>query len=691
MSFEKILASRITTVVLVALLVVFGIHTVNLVAENVRADLTEENLYSLSEGTREILDKMGREGVAPIEIRLYFSETAGKTLPKFIKDFITYERYLEALLEEYAKASEGKVEVRVIDPLPDSDAAQDALDYGLEGKPINQEGDLFFFGLVFETRTGTRDVVEFLWPNQQESVEYEISKRIQNLIWPTGQRIGVMSGLTVLSDATNPYMAQILAAQGKDPGESWTAMQLLDESYQVSKIPVDVDHISPEEFDLVVVVHPKNLGRRALWALDEWVTRGGNTLIFVDPYALEDQPPQNPQQPWAAYQYEPSSDLDDLFERWGVRRVDHAVAADFELAITRPVGRGGPAERVLVDLEISGQNRDRTLADHPVLRGLTDLRFFLAGSLEPVAGDEGDGEDGEVGGDGSGVTLTPLITTTDQGSTLEMVAGFPEGENLVFTDVNNPGKLVDHYQPGGGPVVLAYQLQGELPPLYPDGVDVPGATPPPPPGLPPGVQLPEQESDEVIHKDPVPEEERGEATVMVFADVDFISDPVAFQNSPFGALALNDNHKVLLNAVDYLFGSEELMKVRSKREVRRPFLLFDEIEEQADRQTLEREKELRAEIDRFQEQLDEKQRQVNNQALFKKQLQDEVDELNERIAEAERELREIRQSKRAAIEAEESRVRFATLGTTPLLVLALGLVLFFRRKMRDAEARRSKS
>ena len=152
---------------------------------------------------------------------------------------------------------------------------------------------------------------------------------------------------------------------------------------------------------------------------------------------------------------------------------------------------------------------------------------------------------------------------------------------------------------------------------------------------------------------------------------------------------MNDNYKILLNAVDYLFGSEELMKVRSKKTIERPFTLFDRIEEEADRQSLEREKTLRDDIARFEEELRDKQSAASNEALFKKQLQDDIDALNDKIAEANRELFEIRKAKRAALEDEEARVRFATLGTTPLLVLALGLFLFFRRRQRDAEARRS--
>lgn len=686
MDIGKILDSRVTTLVLVAAVAVFGIHVLTRSTESVRADFTADNLYSLTDGTEAILARLHEEGVKPLEIKLYFSETAGKSLPKFIKDFITYEKYIRALLTEYAVASQGKIKVSFIDPIPDTDDAQDAEDFGLDGKPINQHGDLFFFGLVFQTQTGSRDVIDFLWPNKQETIEYEISKRIQSLVWPQRQRIGVMSSLDVLAADDNPYMAQILRAQGKAPGDSWIAMKLLEETYQVSKIDADTDHIPPEAYDLVIVVHPKNFNERAIWALDEWIARGGNTLIFLDPYALDDRPPQNPQQPWAAYQYKPSSNLAPLLAKWGLERKEDVVAADFDLAVKRAVSRSGGAERVIVDLQIDDQTKGETLnTSHPVFQGLSNLRFFLAGSLEKTAG----GSDGEQGDDG--VTLTPLITTTHKGNTIEVKPGFPDSGSLVFLDLNNPGKIADQFTPGTEPVAIAYLVQGKLPLVYSEGGDIPGPTPPPPPGLPPGIELPPQVSDEIEHKDPVPEGERAEATVMVFADVDFISDQVAFQNTPFGAIALNDNHKVLLNAVDFLFGSEELMNVRSKPSIERPFTLFDEIEAQADRQTLEREKELRAEIASFEEQLREKQSGLGakNAALFHKQVQDEVDQLNERIREANRELAEIRKAKRAALESEEARVRFATLGTTPLLILALGLFLFFRRRLRDARARRT--
>jgi ABC-type uncharacterized transport system involved in gliding motility auxiliary subunit len=287
MDWKKIFASRAVTLTLIALATVFAIHVIAQNAEHVRLDMTADDLYSLSDGTLAILEKMREEGVKPIEIKLFFSETAGKTLPRFVKQFITYESYLESLLKELEVAGQGKIKVSFFDPVPDSDEAQDAEEYGLDGKPINQEGDVFFFGLVLETQTGSRDKIEFLWPNQQETVEYEIVKRLHGLIWPTRKRVGVLAGLEVLSEAEDPYMRQVLAAQGRSPRDSWISMQLLQEQYEVSRIDSDTDHISTDEYDLVIVAHPKNLGKRVLWALDEWVQR---SLRHRGPAAA--QPPE---------------------------------------------------------------------------------------------------------------------------------------------------------------------------------------------------------------------------------------------------------------------------------------------------------------------------------------------------------------------------------------------------------------
>jgi ABC-type uncharacterized transport system involved in gliding motility auxiliary subunit len=659
------------TLILIALITVLGIHVVYRATEGMRADATEDNLFSLTDGTGQIIKKMHTEGVQPIDIKLYFSLTNGKTLPKFIKQFIVYEDYVRSLLREYERTARGKIRVQVFDPITDSDEAQDALDYGLDGKPINQHGDLFFFGLAFVTQTGSKDKIEFLWPNDQENIEYEISKKIYSLLWPKQKRVAVLSSLDVLAE-DDPYMQQLMAAQGRRPKESWISMQVLGETYEVSRIDPDTDHISRDEHDLLVVVHPKSFSDKTLWAIDEWITTGGNAVVLIDPYAIEDQPPQNPQQPWAAMQYKPSSNLERLTRGWGVTRPEDLVAADVDLGLRRQVSRLGGVEKVIIDLYIDDQTREQTVnQDHPITRDLNTLRFFMAGGLEV--------EEKE------GIEVTPLITTTAKSNTLKMMPGFGGQEELAFLDAQNPAKLRDAFSEGSEPVNLACLIRGKLGPAFPDGASFPDRLAETPPGMPPGFQMPPPEDAEIITKEPIPADQHQESSVLLIADVDVISNQIGFQQSFFGPAAANDNYKILLNGVDFLLGSSELMNVRGKSSIERSFVLFDEIEEAAEAETQEREKELRAEIQRFQEEVNEKQRTLSQRdaALFKKKLQDEVDAINERVEEANRELREIRKARRASLESEEAWVRFSIMWLMPILVFILGMTLFIRRKVKQ--------
>lgn len=681
---------RTVTLVLIGLLTVLSIHVANEWLEGWRVDFTGGDLYSLTDGTHAIIERMQEDGVKPLDIRLYFSETAGKTLPKFVKDFIGYERYLRSLLGEYERAAAGKIRVETIDPIPDTDDADRAAEDGLDGKLINQEGDLFYFGLAFETQTGSKETIEFLWPQEQENVEYEISKKIHGLLWPARQRVGVLSSLEVFGGAQDPMMAQMLAAQGRTPAQKWIIVQVLEDLYDVSQIAADVDEISADDVDLLVVIHPKGLPDKTVFAIDQWVAAGGNTLIFLDPYALGDTPPQNPQQPWMALQYEPASNLEPLLDAWGLELPANRFAADFELAARRPMSQFGAAESVIIDLQVDSTLHEGLLdEENPMLRGLSNTRFFLSGVLRESGGDDTEAEAGEDGveeepgesaagetGSAAGIELRPLISTTPAANTLEVLPGFGGGDGLAYTDLNDGAKLRDAFAPGEEALALAYVVRGKLPTAFPDGVDYPDREAERPPNLPPEIEVPPPDNVEIIHRDPLPEEERGEAAVVVFADVDFIHDQIAFLQNPFGIVqAANDNHKVVLNSIDYLLGSRDLMSVRAKSGISRPFLRFDEIEAQAELDTLDRERQIREEIETFEAELREKQGEITqrNAALFQRKLQEEVDELNERILEGNRELRDIRKGRRESLEREESMVRFAVIGWMPIVVLLIGL------------------
>jgi len=668
---------KLKNLITLALLVLSGIFLTHFLYEktsSVRLDLTGDQIYSLTPGTIQILEKMKNEGVKPIEVNLYFSETTGKKLPQFIKNFISYADYVHSLLLEYERYSGGKIKVNYIDPITDSDEALDAADDGLEGKQVNQEGDMFYFGMVFKTSTGSKDAIPFLWPEKQESLEYDMSKTLYHLLWPQKKRIGVLSSLEVLTD-NNPYYQQLMKYQGKEAKDSWISLKMLEEEYEISKIEDSSDQISHDKYDLVMVIHPKNLSKKQLWALDEWVVTGGRTLMFLDPYCIEDKPVQNPQNPMAAYNYKPASNVTALMDKWGISRKEDSFAADFNLALKRPVQQYGPAQKVIIDLQITQEKRDQVFDNStPIFKGVNNARFFTPGIL--------------VKKEGATAELTPLITLTSDGGILTAKPGLPYGGNpneLKFMDFSNPGKLMDQFSPSKDPVVLAYMIKGKLDSAYPDGATFPAKAPERPEGLPPGVEMPPEEGAEMITKKGIEEDKRAETAVLVYADVDFISDIFAYQKSFLGIVATNDNHKILLNSIDFLLGAKELMNVRSKATIRRPFVLFDQIEAQADRKSQDREKEIRADIERFQKEVREKQSQATKQnaSLLQKKVRDDVEQVNEKILTAQKELHEIRKAKRAALEGEETFVRFTTMWLMPILVLILGLYLFYRRKSQN--------
>jgi len=660
--------NKTLTTLMILAITVFGIHIFYIKTDGSRVDFTADGLYSLTEGTDQIIDKMKSEAVKPIEVKLYFSATTGKTLPSFIKDFITYADYVRNLLKEYEKAADGKIRVTVIDPKPDSDQEEDAGDYGLDGKPINQHGDKFFFGLVFESQTGSKDVVDFLWPQKQETIEYEISKKIYGLVWPKKEKIGVISSLEPLPE-NNPYMMQMLRAQGKQPGEPWSVMKVLEESYEVEKIG-DVETISHDDFSLVVVIHPKSLSDKTLWALNEWVVTGGDTMIFMDNYAIEDAPPNNPQQPWAQLQYKRAAELNKLLNTWGISVPEDRFAADYAMAVKQATGQGGGASKMVTYLQINEKNRAETLnAESPIFQGLNDIRFYMAGVLEIA--DDAPGE------------ITELITTTGKGDRLEIKPGF--GENgLAYTDLNDPNKMLDAYRENKKQV-LACLITGKLPSAFPDGASFAKETPQTPPGMPPGFKMPPAEDAEMITKEALSEDRFAEARVMVFSDVDMITNTLAFQQSFFGTQPVGDNYKVMLNGVDFLAGAKELMNVRSKQNIRRPFTVFDEIEAQADQAVLKEESQIRGEIEAVQAQLREKQQGISQKdaVLFQSALAEEIAGLNEKIDAGNKRLRQISKEKRASLEGAQGRVRVLIVWLSPVLVALAGLILLLSRRSKQ--------
>jgi len=634
-----------------------------------RIDLTEHSIYTLSQGTRNILAKLNQ----PVHMKLYYSRVAAMKAPEGIRFFNNYYLYVRDLLEEYVKLAQGKLTLDVIDPRPFSEEEEDALRFGLRKIPMPGD-ESFFFGLVVQTELGKDKVIELFDPDRQEFVEYDVSKLISSVTLRDKKKIGILSSLPVMGSDMSPYMIQMMRMQGRSPQEPWTIVTHLKEEYEVTKVDADAESID-EQIDFLMVIHPKDLPENTLFAIDQFVMKGGKLLVFVDPYCFEDQPKQTPGNPMPPPDYKSSSDLNALLAGWGVKMEPDLFAADRKCAITTSTGRNTPRAPLVTFLQLDESCVNK---NEVVTAKLHDLRVLFAGILEPV--------------EGSGTEFVPLLTTTEKGGTWRPSSPF----ELRFPD---PMSIAKRMTGGDEKITLACRIAGKLKTNFPDGITVDAEDDDDEVAADENAEGEKKDADEGAKAADDEKENDGEekdknsgkktrkieaikeaseeAAVMVFADVDMIADRWAYSKTFFGTAQVGDNASLVFNALEYLSGTGDLIAIRSRGRFSRPFKVVDEIEAQAQEATARKVDALNERIKKYEEEL----RQLGSQATEKnlkiiqsKAVQKRA-QLQKKIRQAQKELRALNADKREKIEALGAALQTNNMVWAPAIILLIAVIL----------------
>lgn len=619
------------------------------VGRHLRADLTEAKLYSLSDGTRAILARINQ----PITLQLYYAKTAAMKGPDQIKFFNTYYEYVRALLEQYAQVSNGQVRLEVIDPRPFSDEEQNALRAQLTAIPITEEEN-FFFGLVLQTPWGVQKTIEFFTPDRQNFVEYDITYLIDTAITREKDHVGVLSPLEVLGEDPTGYMAQLMRAQGRQPQPAWNIVTELRQKYEVSAVEPDVEAI-PEDIDILLIIHPKDLPQQTLWAIDQFVLAGGRAIVCVDPFTLVDMP--SPQQRMQGAMPE-GSNLPDLLTAWGLELPANTLVGDRNLTMEAGLAPGQRPQPLPGYLQL---NKQCFNPDAVITGSLNQVFVLFPGPLnetEPPAN--------------ANLERTPLLHTTDQGNAFEV-----SPYQLAMLD---PQSLALQFTEGSKPVPMAYLVRGAFASAFPDGVTI----------------TLEEETDpadeSAAPKDPntrtltgLTVSESSDCAVVVFSDVDFITDSMAYQRAfIFGAAKRGDNSALLLNAIEVLTGSADLISVRSRGSFERPFTRIEDIEAQAEEETRQRVAELEAKLRGFEQELSQLQAPTDEeqQGLVRSTVLQKIRDLEIAKRQTQAQLREVNMHRRERIDEIENRLRAMNLALAPGAILLIAVLLACRRAIR---------
>ena len=602
----------------------FMIHIGSTLFKRVGIDFTEEKLYTLSEGTKSILSKLD----SPIKLRLYYSKTAANKGTEGLRVFNNHYRYVKELVRQYIANSRNNLSLEVIDPRPDTPEEEDALAYGLKKFNLT-DTENYFFGLVAENESGTEKIIEFFNPNEKDKLEYELTKLIYTVLNPQKKSVGIISSLEVVTENMNPYMAQIMKMQGKSVKESWTVTKVLSEFYNVQKIEKDTGTITG--IDTLVIIHPKGFSEKTLFAIDQYLMKGGSLLVFVDPNAISDRMGMVM---GGNVSSSPDKGFKKLMDKWGVELKAHSFAGDKHLAGMGRFSVNAPPGRVLpllnCDQRCSEQYKDNITA------GIKQNMFVYPGVLEKR--------------DVEGVTHSPIMSTTAKGNSY----------TAIGHELNNPQMLWNKFREGDKPVIVGYKILGKYKTAFSNGIKLEKG----------------KKKIEVIKNS------KKESAIIVFSDVDFINDQFAFKRTFLGLAVANDNSTIFLNSVEALVGDVELMSVRAKGGLNRTFDVIEEIEFEAEKQTSDKVKEINASISRFQNELNQLGKTANagNIALLQNEGIRKKKELAKKIAILKKELRTVKRHGREKIERIGKFFQILNTLFIPTLVIVFGIYYSRRRK-----------
>lgn len=582
----------------------------SLLFTNARLDLTEQKLYTISEGTRTILDELD----APIELELFYSDAAVRELVVLRN----YARRVEELLRAYERAAGGKLKFKVIDPQPFSEEEDRAAELGLQAVPLDRGGDKVYFGLAGTSAEGNIQTIPFFPLDQEEFLEYEISRLVQSLATAQMPVVGVLSGLQINGGF------DMRTQQATPP---WMVLENIRQLFHIESLKQDIDLI-PTHVSVLMLVHPKQLPEQTLYAVDQFVMRGGKLLVFVDPYSEAD--PGSVMGP-GGFAEEKASELEPLFKAWGLRMAADQVVADASFAMSVGMGTERRAVRHPGWLSLPQHALD---AQDVTTASLENLTMASTGFLEPL--------------EHARTRFTPLIQSS----------GFAMPVEAARLDtLQNPEELLRGLEPTGERYTLAARIQGAAQSAYPDGIE----------GRKDGLK------------------ESANINVIVVADTDLLSDRMWVQVQDFFGQRLPqpwaDNGSFVVNALDNLAGSDALISVRSRGRSARPFVVVEDLQRQAENRFREKEEVLQNRLAETEAQLAELQSLDPEQAMeLTAEQQAALQGYMQEKLRIRKELREVRYQLNADIEALGRTLKFLNIALVPLLLTLGVLVLWFWRR-----------
>jgi ABC-type uncharacterized transport system involved in gliding motility auxiliary subunit len=604
----------------------------------VRSDLTENKLYTLSNGTKKILDKLDTDVV----VRFYFSKD-NASVPVPLR---TYAQEVQDLLDEYQQNSHGKVKVVKLDPKPDSDAEDSANLDGIEGQAVDLT-DKVYLGIAVSC-LDAKTAIPYLSPDRGNLLEYDLSRAISSVANPKKAVIGVMSALPVTGREASPMMMQ----QRQQPTQPWIFLNELKENYVVRDIQLTTDKID-EDVSVLVIVHPQGIADNAQFAIDQFLLRGGKMVALLDPYSFVQVQTAGAYGGGAGY----DSTLSKLLPAWGIDFSVKKVIADPAFATQVQRGNDVQSDPTILSVTSEGINKEDALG-----AAVSDLLMPFAGAF--------------TGKPAEGLKEDVLIKSSNQSGLVDV--------SLVEA---GPDAIRKQLKSANTAYPIAIRLSGKFKTAFPSGKPESKGSPSPSPSPTPQVAA----SPSPASKEASLKEGKTDGVVILVGDSDFAFDAIAghaqqvLNQTVF--VPSNGNLNFIQSSVEQLAGDSDLIGIRSRASGNRPFVVVNKLEAAAQQKYQSKIDELEDNLNQARQNLAALQtnKQSDQKMLLSPEQQAEIKKFQENEATLNRELKQVRKNLRQEIDSLQTIVKWVDIAAMPVIVTLAGLMLaYIKRRSRAA-------
>ena len=602
-----------------------------------RIDLTASRMYTLSASTKTVLTSLKE----PVTLRLFYSRKLGATVPAYG----TYADHVREMLLNYASISGGKVKVEFFDPEPYSDVEDRAMAYGLQGVPVDTGGAQVWFGLVGSNLEDDERNIAFFQAERERFLEYDLTKLVYELSNPKRPVIGVMSSLPLDGDRQAMMMAR---GQGQD-GQPYASAFLLRQTNTLKMVATDAKVIDPD-IQVLLVAQARDLSDDTLYAIDQFVMRGGRLMAMVDPWseATAQQPSQNGMPPTDTH-----SDLKKLFDAWGIDFDPTQVYGDLTGAWRVRAGRD---ERVQSVNYVAWFNiREGLNTNDPATATLQQVTVASPGALSKK--------------DGAQIEFTPLLTTSDRSGPL------PAGKLAT----PEPAKLLAEFRPDGKQRVVAARVRGMLKSAFTG-----------PPDLPKDEKRPDN-FPAYIASTSAP------ANMVVVADSDILSDRFWVRVADFfgqqTATPFADNGPFVANLIGTLAGGDALIGLRSRGDTNHPFTLVTQMQSDAEASYRQTEQALQKHLEEVEKKLrtlrsgSEEGDKAKQEAMITDEQRVAIEAARKDIVETRQKLRAVQLELNRDISRLETVLRVFNIVAVPALLTVMAVIMGLVQRARRTRAR----